>query len=300
MSRLVASFARKPAAAAVGSAAGDGAEAAAWRRTAVGGRRWRRCAGRITPTWQIVFGVQDAADPAVAVVRRLQARFPAVDIALVADPTLHGRNRKVGNLINMMPAARHDVLVIADSDVHVRPDYLDRLVAALEQPGVGLVTTLYAGLPARLPDPRGRTTVPTGLPASVPRRSPTASCPAPCWRGRSDGRTAWARRCACAGTIWSASAASMRWLTTWRTTTCWGGASPRLGLRCRAGRHGAADDGAGNQLSRAVPARIALGAHHPGAGTSRLRRLGVQYPLAWALLTDPAGRRRAVVASVCS
>ena len=75
-------------------------------------------------------------------------RFPACDIALVIDPTLHGRNRKVGNLINMLPAARHDVLVIADSDVHVRPDYLDRLVCALAEPGVGLVTTIYAGLPA--------------------------------------------------------------------------------------------------------------------------------------------------------
>jgi ceramide glucosyltransferase len=48
----------------------------------------------------------------------------------------------------MLPAARHDVLVIADSDVHVRPDYLDRLVLALAEPGVGLVTTIYAGLPA--------------------------------------------------------------------------------------------------------------------------------------------------------
>jgi hypothetical protein len=100
------------------------------------------------PGFQIVFGVQDAADPAIAVVRRLQARFPELDIALVIDPTVHGRNRKVGNLINMMAAARHDVLVIADADVHVRPDYLDRLVAGLEVPGVGLVTTLYAGLPA--------------------------------------------------------------------------------------------------------------------------------------------------------
>ena len=48
----------------------------------------------------------------------------------------------------MLGAAAHDVLVIADSDVHVRADYLERLVSALEQPGVGLVTTLYAGLPA--------------------------------------------------------------------------------------------------------------------------------------------------------
>jgi ceramide glucosyltransferase len=56
----------------------------------------------------------------------------------------------------MFPAARHDVLVIADSDVHVRPDYVERLVAALDQPGVGLVTTLYAALPAS-----------TGLPAQL-------------------------------------------------------------------------------------------------------------------------------------
>jgi ceramide glucosyltransferase len=98
-------------------------------------------------TWQIVFGVQAAADPAIAAVRRLEAKFPDVDIALVVDPAVHGANRKVGNLINMLPSARHDVLVIADSDIHVRSDYLNRLVAALQQPGVGLVTTLYAGLP---------------------------------------------------------------------------------------------------------------------------------------------------------
>ena len=78
--------------------------------------------GQDYPDFQIVFGVQDAADPAVAVVRRLRAGFPDLDIALTIDPTLHGRNRKVGNLINMMAAARHDVLVIADADVHVSPD----------------------------------------------------------------------------------------------------------------------------------------------------------------------------------
>jgi ceramide glucosyltransferase len=97
---------------------------------------------------QIVFGVQNAVDPALAVVRLVQARFPDADIAVVIDPTQHGPNRKVGNLINMLPSARHDVLVIADSDLHVRPDYLERLVATLEQPGCGLVTTLYAGMPA--------------------------------------------------------------------------------------------------------------------------------------------------------
>jgi ceramide glucosyltransferase len=98
--------------------------------------------------WQIVCGVQDEADAAIAVVRALRARYPDRDIALVIDPTRHGGNPKVGNLINMLPAARHDVLVIADSDVHARHDYLRRLADALARPNVGLVTTLYAGLPA--------------------------------------------------------------------------------------------------------------------------------------------------------
>ena len=100
------------------------------------------------PAWQIVFGVANPADPAVAVVERLRARFPDRDIALVVNPARHGANGKIGNIINMFPAARHDVLVIADSDVHARPDWLDCLVAALQQPDVGLVTMLYAGLPA--------------------------------------------------------------------------------------------------------------------------------------------------------
>jgi ceramide glucosyltransferase len=48
----------------------------------------------------------------------------------------------------MLPAAKHDILVITDSDVHAAPDWLRRLAAALAQPGVGLVTTIYTGLPA--------------------------------------------------------------------------------------------------------------------------------------------------------
>jgi len=100
------------------------------------------------PVYQVVFGVQLASDPAAGVVRRLQSRFPGCDLKLVVDPTQHGRNRKVCNLINMLPLARHEVLVIADSDLHVAPDYLERLAAALEPPATGVATTLYIGLPA--------------------------------------------------------------------------------------------------------------------------------------------------------
>jgi len=108
------------------------------------------------PNYQIVFGLQDRTDPALHVLRRLIARFPNVDIDVVINPAQHGCNRKIGNLINMYPAARHDVIVIADSDIHAAPDYLDRLTDALLQPGIGLVTTLYTGVassdawPARL------------------------------------------------------------------------------------------------------------------------------------------------------
>jgi ceramide glucosyltransferase len=100
------------------------------------------------PAFQIVFGLQDPADPALRVLRRLRARFPHVDMAVVVDTTQHGANRKVGNLINMLPQARHGLLVISDSDIHAAPDYLDSLASSLAVPGVGLVTTLYAGLPS--------------------------------------------------------------------------------------------------------------------------------------------------------
>ena len=98
------------------------------------------------PHFQIVFGLQDPADPALHVIRRLSARFPHVDIDVVIDPAQHGVNRKISNLINMYPRVKHDLLVMADSDIHAPPDYLAKLAAEIDHPGVGLVTTLYAGL----------------------------------------------------------------------------------------------------------------------------------------------------------
>jgi ceramide glucosyltransferase len=100
------------------------------------------------PDFQVVFGVQRADDPALEVVARLRQRFPTADLAVVVDPRRHGTNPKIGNLINMLPAAKHDLLVIADSDLHVAPDWLTRVIAALEVPGTGLACTLYAGQPA--------------------------------------------------------------------------------------------------------------------------------------------------------
>jgi ceramide glucosyltransferase len=106
------------------------------------------CAQDYPAPWQVVFGFSRTNDSALPVVRRLQSRFPEGDLAVVVDQTVHGPNRKVGNLINMLPAAKHDVLVIADSDIHVARDWLRRLAGALARPEVGLVTAIYTGLPA--------------------------------------------------------------------------------------------------------------------------------------------------------
>jgi ceramide glucosyltransferase len=94
---------------------------------------------------QIVFGVQDPSDPAIAVVRGLQCDHPRADIQLVIDSQLHGSNRKVSNLINMARAATHDVLIVSDSDISVARDWLSRVTGALDGCGVGAVSCLYAG-----------------------------------------------------------------------------------------------------------------------------------------------------------
>lgn len=93
---------------------------------------------------QIVFGVGSADDPAVAIVRRLQQRHPQHDLTLSVghEP---GTNGKVANLVHMTRAAKHDVLVLSDADIRVRPDYLRTMVAPLAEPGVALTTCLYRG-----------------------------------------------------------------------------------------------------------------------------------------------------------
>ncbi|NYH20254.1 ceramide glucosyltransferase [Paraburkholderia bryophila] len=93
--------------------------------------------------FQLVLGVSSPDDPAIAVVRRLQAAYPKHDIELAIDTRVHGTNLKVSNLINMAEHARYDVIVIADSDIAVEADYLDTVAAPLADPRVGVVTCLY-------------------------------------------------------------------------------------------------------------------------------------------------------------
>ncbi|HRS17831.1 MAG TPA: glycosyltransferase [Thermoanaerobaculaceae bacterium] len=97
------------------------------------------------PAYEVLFGVDDPADPAVAVARRVAARHPEVPSRVVIDPRRVGANPKVNNLANLLPHARHEVLLVSDSNVRVRPGYLADLVARLAQPGVGLVSSPFRG-----------------------------------------------------------------------------------------------------------------------------------------------------------
>jgi len=95
---------------------------------------------------QLVCGVQDPDDPALKAVESLRRRRPDADIAVVVDPRIHGANRKVSNLINMLAAARYEVLALSDADISVTPGYLARIVAALSDPEAGAVTCYYRGV----------------------------------------------------------------------------------------------------------------------------------------------------------
>lgn len=98
--------------------------------------------------FEVLFIVRDPADPAAAVAEAAMAARPGVPARLVRDPRLHGANGKVSQLMNLDGLARHPVLVVADSDMRVAPDWLTRATAPLADPGVGLATCLYWAEPA--------------------------------------------------------------------------------------------------------------------------------------------------------
>jgi ceramide glucosyltransferase len=96
--------------------------------------------------YEIIFGVSEADDPAVAIVRRLQQEFPQKRIELIVCSERLGVNVKVSNLVQMLRSARYDTLLVNDSDIRVDPGYLSRVVTPLNDPGIGMVTCLYRGV----------------------------------------------------------------------------------------------------------------------------------------------------------
>ncbi len=99
------------------------------------------------PEYEIIFGVWDPQDPVLESVHRLMAEFPQIKMELVICPQHLGTNRKVSNLIQMLPRARYGHLLINDSDIRVAPDYLRRVMAHFADPKMGMVTALYRPVP---------------------------------------------------------------------------------------------------------------------------------------------------------
>ena len=99
------------------------------------------------PALQVVLGVNDPQDGALAAARGLIRDLPTCDIALVVDARANGSNKKVANLENMLEAARHDIIVLADSDMRVDRHYLGAVTAPLHDRQTGVVTCLYKGVP---------------------------------------------------------------------------------------------------------------------------------------------------------
>jgi ceramide glucosyltransferase len=98
------------------------------------------------PEYEIIFGVSDSNDPAIESVKALQLEFPNRRIQLLVCPKILGANVKVSNLAQMLAEARHDYLIVNDSDIRVEPDYLRRVTAPLADSRVGMVTCLYRGI----------------------------------------------------------------------------------------------------------------------------------------------------------
>jgi ceramide glucosyltransferase len=95
------------------------------------------------PDYQIIFGVRDSTDSSRPIVHKLIEDFPNRDIALVVSDKVIGQNLKISNLQNMLALAKHERIVILDSDIRVSRDYLRRVLAPLSDKRVGLVTCLY-------------------------------------------------------------------------------------------------------------------------------------------------------------
>ncbi len=98
------------------------------------------------PVYQLLFGVADLNDPAIAVVERLLLEYPRQDAKLVVGCPAFGLNPKVENLAAMERYRKHGVILISDSNVRVRPSYLRETACYLADPGVGLVSNLFAGV----------------------------------------------------------------------------------------------------------------------------------------------------------
>jgi ceramide glucosyltransferase len=95
------------------------------------------------PDYEILFCVDDAQDAALPAIERLRRDFPERTIRVLFGSGRTATNDKVAKLARLVSEAQHEFVVISDSDVRVRPDYLKSVIAPMADPGVGAVTCPY-------------------------------------------------------------------------------------------------------------------------------------------------------------
>ena len=95
------------------------------------------------PCYQVVFSTQRSDDPALGVLRAIEREFGPERVTVVVSDVQIGANGKINNLAGALSGARHDILVISDSDVRLRPDYLKAIVTPLTDPTIGGVSTFF-------------------------------------------------------------------------------------------------------------------------------------------------------------
>lgn len=100
------------------------------------------------PDFEVVFSVQREEEPALPLLVELEREFGPELVKVAVDTAQTAPNGKIRNLLGGLPRARHQLLVISDSDVRLPPDYLRRIVAPLDQPGVGCACTFYRAVGA--------------------------------------------------------------------------------------------------------------------------------------------------------
>ena len=98
------------------------------------------------PEFEILFAVNDGADEAVPLIRRLIAEFPQRNIRLLVGAEYLGANRKVNKLARLAREARHEILALTDGDVRVAPNYLREVVAPFVNEQTGAVTSFYRAI----------------------------------------------------------------------------------------------------------------------------------------------------------
>lgn len=98
------------------------------------------------PDYEILFAVNDDADPAAPLIRRIIAEFPQRRIRLLVGAEHLGTNRKVNKLARLAREAQNEVLVLTDGDVRVGPHFLREVVAPLADNKIGAVTSFYRGI----------------------------------------------------------------------------------------------------------------------------------------------------------